>query len=142
MRRMSRLLLVVLVLDALFLGVALWGSHATGPGDAAVGAALATMAAIVTAAPLVIALGFWFGGMPRAATAAALVPALVVVGYQYLGVLGERQYDRTLHGADDFTDPRTRAVAAAIADGKDAVVRELVARGADLNARGPKGERC
>lgn len=140
MHRMPRLLLVTLVLNALFLGFALWGSRTTGPGDAAVGAALATLAAIVTAVPLVVALGFWFAGMPRAAAAAALLPALAVVGYQYLGVLGERQYDRTLHGADDFADPRTRAVAAAIADGNDAVVRDLAAHGADLNARGPKGD--
>jgi hypothetical protein len=41
-------------------------------------------------------------GMPRAATAAALFPAfpaLVVIGFQYLRVLGERRYDRTLNGA-------------------------------------------
>ena len=96
MRRMPRLLLVDLVLNALFLGFALWGSRATGPGDATVGAALATLTAIVTVAPLVVALGLWFAGMPRAATVVALLPALALVGYQYLGVLGERQYDRTL----------------------------------------------
>jgi hypothetical protein len=140
MRRMPRLLLVVLVLDALFLLVALWGSRRSPPGDNAVAAGLAAMAAIVTAVPLVVALGLWLAGLPRVATAVALVPALVVVGFQYLGVVGEREYDRTVHGADDFTDPKTRAVAAAIADGKDATVRDLVTRGADLNARGPNGD--
>jgi uncharacterized protein len=140
MRRMPLRLLVVLVLDALFLLVALWGSRSSPPGDNAVAAGLAAIAAIVTAVPLVAAIGLWLAGLPRLATAAALVPALAVVGYQYLGVMAEREYDQTLHGADDFTDSRTRALASAIADGNDAAVRDLVAHGADLNARGPKGD--
>src|SRR5262249_31462197 len=95
MRRMPRLLLVVLVLDGLFLLVALWGSRSSPPGDNAVAAGLAAIAAILTAVPLVVAIGLWLAGLPRLATAAAFVPALVVVGFQYLGVVGEREYDRT-----------------------------------------------
>jgi ankyrin repeat protein len=77
---MPLLLLVVLVLDGLFLLVALWGSRSSPPGDNAVAAGLAAIAAIVTAVPLVVAIGFWLAGLPRLATAAALVPALAVAG--------------------------------------------------------------
>jgi ankyrin repeat protein len=137
---MPRLLLVLLVLNGLFLALAIWGAVSATPGEGGIGAGLAGMAAIVTAVPLAIALLLALWGRPRIATAAALLPFLVVAGYQYLGVVAEREYDRTLHGADDFTDPGAQKLAAAIADGNEALLRELAASGADLNARGPNGD--
>jgi uncharacterized protein len=140
MRRISYPLLILLVLNGLFLALAIWGAVGATPGDGGIGAGLAAMAAIVTAVPLAIALLLALVGLPRVALAAALLPFLVVAGYQYLGVVGERQYDRTLHGADDFTDPQARKIATAVADGNDAALRELAAGGADLDARGPNGD--
>jgi hypothetical protein len=140
MRRIPRLLLVLLALNGLFLGLAIWGAVSATPGEGGIGAGLAAMAAIVTGVPLAIAILLAVVGLPRIATAAALLPVLAVAGYQYLGVVAEREYDDTQHGADDFTDPGARKLAAAIADGDDAVLRELVANGADLDARGPKGD--
>src|SRR5262245_65263501 len=140
MRRMSRPRLCLLVGNALCLALAIWGAVSATPGEGGIGAGLAAMAAIVTAVPLAIALLLAVAGLPRVATAAALLPLVVVAGYQYLGVVAERDYDRTLHGADDFTDPGARKLAAAIADGNDALLRELAAGGADLNARGPNGD--
>jgi uncharacterized protein len=140
MRRISYPLLVLLVLNGLFLALAIWGAVGATPGDGGIGAGLAAMAAIVTAVPLAIALLLALVGLPRVALAAASLPFLVVASYQYLGVVGERQYDRTLHGADDFTDPQARTIAAAVADGNDAALRELAAGGADLDARRPNGD--
>jgi hypothetical protein len=137
---MPVLLLVLLALNGLFLGLAIWGAVSATPGENGIGAGLAAMAAIVTAVPLAIAVLLALAGMRRVATAAALLPFVVVAAYQYLGVVGEREYDRTLHGADDFTDPAAREIAAAIADGNDARLRELAANGGDLDARGPKGD--
>jgi len=140
MRRISRPLLILLVLNGLFLALAIRGAVSATPGEGGIGAGLAAMAAIVTAVPLLIAVLLALAGLSRVALGAALVPFLVVAGYQYLGVVGERQYDRTLHRADDFTDPQARRIAAAVADGNDALLRELAAGGADLNARGPNGD--
>ena len=140
MPRIPRLLLAMLVLNGAFLALAIWGAVGATPGEGGIGAGLAAMAAIVTAVPLAIALLLALVGLPRVAMAAALLPFLAVAGYQYLGVVAEREYDRTLHGADDFTDPGARKIAAAIADGNDALLRELAAGGADLNARGPNGD--
>jgi uncharacterized protein len=140
MPRMPRLLLVVLLLDGLFLALGVWGVVGATPGDGGIGAGLAAMAALVTAVPLAVAVLLWLLGLPRVATAAGVLPFLIVGGFQYLGVVAERDYDRTLHGADDFTDPGTRKIAAAIADGDTAVLRELAATGADFNARGPNGD--
>jgi hypothetical protein len=137
---MPRFLLAVLVLDGLFLALAVWGVVGASPGDGGIGAGLAAMAALVTAVPLAIAVVLWLFGLPRFATAAGLLPFLIVGGFQYLGVVAERDYDRTLHGEDDFTDPGARKIAAAIADGNIAALRELAASGADLNARGPNGD--
>lgn len=140
MPRIPRLLLAMLVLNGAFLALAIWGAVGATPGEGGIGAGLAAMAAIVTAMPLAIALLLALVGLPRVAMAAALLPFLAVAGYQYLGVVAEREYDRTLHGADAFTDPGAREIAAAIADGNDALLRELAAGGADLNARGPNGD--
>jgi hypothetical protein len=137
---MPALLLVLLALNGLFLGLAIWGAVSATPGENGIGAGLAAMAAIVTAVPLAIAMLLGVAGMPRIAIGAALLPFLAVAAYQFLGVVGERQYDRTLHGADDFTDPAAREIAAAIADGNAARLRELAANGADLDARGPNGD--
>jgi len=137
---MSRPLLFLLVGNALFLALAIWGAVSATPGEGGIGAGLAAMAAIVTAVPLAIAVLLAVAGLPRVATAAALLPLVVVAGYQYLGVVAEREYDRTLHGADDFTDPAARQIAAAIADSDEARLRELAAGGADLDARGPNGD--
>jgi hypothetical protein len=137
---MPRPLLALLILNALFLGLAIWGAVGATPGDGGIGAGLAAMAAIVTAVPLAIALFLALAGLPRVALVVALLPFAAVAGYQYLGVVAEREYDRTRHGADAFTDPEARKLAAAIADGDDALLRELVAGGADLNARGPSGD--
>jgi len=140
MRPMPRVLLALLLLNGLFLALAIWGAVSATPGEGGIGAGLAAIAALVTAGPLALAVLLWLIGLPRVAMAAAALPVLIVAGYQYLGVVAEREYDDTLHGADDFTDPAARRIAAAIADGDTAVLRELAAGGADFNARGPKGD--
>jgi hypothetical protein len=48
MRRMPRLQLVLLALNGLFLGLAIWGAVGATPGEGGIGAGLAAMAAIVT----------------------------------------------------------------------------------------------
>src|SRR5262249_49452181 len=140
MRPMPRVLLALLLLNGLFLALAIWGAVSATPGEGGIGAGLAAIAALVTAGPLALAVLLWLIGLPRVAMAAAALPFLIVAGDQYLGVVAERQYDDTLHGADDFTDPAAGKIAAAIADGDTAVLRELAADGADFNARGPKGD--
>jgi hypothetical protein len=84
MRRMPRLQLVLLALNGLFLGLAIWGAEGGTPGVGGIGAGLAAMAAILTGVPLAIGILLALVGLPRVATAPPLLPFLVVAGYQYL----------------------------------------------------------
>src|SRR5262245_49414142 len=139
-RPVRRFLLLLLVLNALFLALAIRGAMNTSPGDNGIGAGLAGMAAIITAIPLAFAIVLWLVGLPRLAIAAGLLPLLIVGGFEYAGVVAERDRAREAEGVGAFTERRTLALTRAIAAGNDAEVRDLAAAGADLNARGPDGD--
>src|SRR5262249_48098041 len=89
MRPIPRAPLALLLLNGLFLALAIWGAVSAPPGEGGIGAGLAAIAALVTAGPLALAVLLWLIGLPRVAMAAAALPFLIVAGYQYLGVVAE-----------------------------------------------------
>jgi hypothetical protein len=139
-RPVWRFLLGLLVVNALFLALAIWGAMDTSPGANGIAAGLAGMAAIVTAIPLVLAIVLWLIDLPRVAIAAGLLPLLIVGGFEYAGVVAERDRAREEEGVGAFSDRRALAITKAVAAGNAAALRDLAATGADLNARGPNGD--